>query len=213
MKNRQNIIAKSVMCVLGVLGFSVAAMTAKADPDIIPTFHAINVVGGLNQVTYSVQLTNGERLNSAPAVPEYFTIYDFAGFVAGTNFQPLDWTFVSSPIGYTDPSLLSAVHDNPGIPNLTWEYTGTAPLVGPLDLGLFGASSTYSQLIRGNFSAVALGNDPSDPTQYNQPIGNIGPVAVLATPEAASVALLLPGLLPLGLVLRRRNAARKTALA
>ena len=38
---------------------------------------------------------------------DYFTIYDFGNFLAGSNLQPVGWTFSSSLLG-TTPGLVNS---------------------------------------------------------------------------------------------------------
>ncbi|CAN5597477.1 hypothetical protein BH20VER1_BH20VER1_10080 [soil metagenome] len=83
----------------------------------------------------------------------YFTIYDFAGFVPGSATQPAGWLFSSSLIGVTPPTVLP--NDDPGIFNLTWTYVGTTTLIGPDFLGIFSAVSNTDQLTSANFTARA----------------------------------------------------------
>ncbi|WP_020473339.1 PEP-CTERM sorting domain-containing protein [Zavarzinella formosa] len=87
--------------------------------------------------TYSVELQSKSVLQPG----DYFTIYDFAGRVDGTETQPANFSFSSSPVGPT-PDLLSP-HDDPNVSNLTWTYTGKTVLSGEALLGEFSAVSLY----------------------------------------------------------------------
>lgn len=176
----------------------------KARADIIPEVNSVtsNGSGGFTW-TYSASLTNDETLQRG----NFFTIYDFAGYVSNSNFQPANWVFSSANVGKTPSKVVP--NDNPNIPNLTWTYTGSTIGPGPLDLGLFGADSKYSNLKVGEFAAEAIKYSPGKPGD-GKPVDNVGSVGVptSAIPEAGSLTLLLPGLAPLGLALRKRLARK-----
>ena len=172
-----------------------------ARADIIPEVSTVTPNGANFTWTYTASLTNDETLQSG----NFFTIYDFNGFVPGTNFQPANWVFSSANVGVT-PSKVTP-NDNPSIPNLTWTYTGPNVGPGPVDLGLFGADSTIGTTATGQFAAEAIKYAPGKPGN-GKPVDNIGSVGVPGQmnviPESASLLLLLPGLAPLGLLLRKR---------
>lgn len=175
-----------------------------ARADIIPNLSTVTPNGSNFTWTYTAALTNDETLQSG----NFFTIYDFAGYVSGTNFQPANWVFSSANVGVT-PSRVTPT-DNPSIPNLTWTYTGPNVGPGPVDLGLFGADSTFSNAKLGDFAAEAIKYAPGKPGD-GKPVDNVGstgvPTAHMSViPEASSLLLLLPGLAPLGLLLKRRRA-------
>jgi hypothetical protein len=138
---------------------------------------------------------------------DFFTIYDFAGFVPGTNLQPANWTFSSALTGAV-PSGTTTTVDNPAVPNLTWTYGG-ASRIDDGSLGAFSAISTLGGTT-GDFFAA----------QNTQTITGIGPTPAsnifpISVPAAAPVVVPEPGTLALlgGVVLgafgvrRRRKAA------
>ena len=190
--------AGRVRVLFGMALIALGAGAARAD--IIPDINSVTPNGSNFTWTYDVALTNDETLQSG----NFFTIYDFAGYVPGTNFQPANWVFSSAMTGKT-PSRVSPI-DSPTIPNLTWTYTGSTVGPGPLDLGLFGADSKYSRQIVGMFAAEAIKYAPGKPGD-GKPVDNVGSLAVPTStiPEAGSLTMLLPGLAPLGLALRRRS--------
>lgn len=153
--------------------------------------------------TYDLTLSNNAVLHYG----DYVTIYDFHGLVPGTNFQYAGWMFSSAMIGRTPSRILPI--DSSSYPNLTWTYTGTTPLRGPLDLGLFGADSTSSRIRTTDYVSQVHLNDPGQP-------GNGRPMLLLAfTGDTSSArvpshrwwAMLPLGLLPLGLLLRLRRGS------
>src|SRR6266849_3357610 len=124
----------------GTVGMSLVALGGAAHADIIPHLISVTPDGPNFRWTYEADLTNDERLDLTKN-PAFFTIYDFAGLVPGTNMQPVDWTFSSALLGVTPPKTVP--DDNAGVPNLTWTYTGGIVGPGPLLLGDFSADSIY----------------------------------------------------------------------
>jgi hypothetical protein len=146
---------------------------------------------------------------SAPnTVADYFTIYDFVGFT-GAHSEPAGWAFESLPTGSTDTNVSPT--DNAGIVNLTWYYTGAAPLVGPFTLGGFSATSTFSlPNVQGFFT--------SEDTQSGGAAGTdglttaaIGPITVPTNvPEPATLLLVGTGLASAGFFGRKRVRTKPT---
>ena len=193
--------AKSVTVpalVLGLLLFGLVQSRA----DILPELQSVTRSGKDYRWTYQVDLTSGERLRKG----NYFTIYDFAGFVPGSNFQPANWVFSAAMIGKTPRNF--SVRDNPAIPNLSWTYAGKTKLgPGLMGLGLFGALSVYSSKQQGSFVGVGVRYAPHAHGNGRQ-MFTTGTVEVPAAtiPEANTLLLLLTGLLPMGLLLQKRSA-------
>ncbi len=155
------------------------AVACSARADIIPTLSTVSPTSGVDFTwNYRATLTEDENAVSGGANGgDYFTIYDFGGFVLGTNSQPAGWTFTFSLVGTTPPKVLPT--DDPAIYNLTWHYVGGAGLpaeiAGPTSLGMFSADSTTDLLRQGQFTAEATKN--TDPFART-PIDNIGSIAV-----------------------------------
>ncbi len=174
--------------------------------DIIPVFNVATPVGGGTEFSYTVSIASGSRVNTG----DYFTIYDFKGYIAGSEFAPADWTPSVQLLGITPPSQI--VIDNPSIMNITFKYTGSASLIGPIDPvggpGAFGADSIYSgQNVGGQYSSTTHKQNPGH-ADHNTVQANQGFVVTPSNvPETSSLMLLVPGLVPLGMILRRR--ARK----
>ena len=89
--------------------------------------------------TYSVELQSKAVLKPG----DYFTIFDFAGKIDGTQSQPANFSFSSANVGPT-PSQLSP-NDNPAVSNVTWTYTGKATIAGDTWLGDFSVASVYKR--------------------------------------------------------------------
>ena len=98
--------------------------------------------------TYAIVLPTDSKLQSG----NYFTIYDFHGYVPGGEFSPDGWTFSASNTGPT-PARLRPI-DDPAVANLTWRYTGPTIPSGQIGLGNFWALSTFSNVNSDSFTAI-----------------------------------------------------------
>ncbi|HVK09944.1 MAG TPA: PEP-CTERM sorting domain-containing protein [Gemmataceae bacterium] len=86
--------------------------------------------------TYGVMLTSNSTLQTG----DMFVIYDFAGYLDGSNEQPEGFEFAAMNTGGNPGRTVP--NDNPELPNLVWTYTGETPLIGQIGLGNFSALST-----------------------------------------------------------------------
>ena len=116
-----------------ILGIALA-LCIIASANIIPTSTTITgPVSGLFTWTYDLRLSADQNVNSGTAptinpVPHtnltfagFITIYDFAGYQAGSCAGPAGWTCTAQNLGFT-PDDVSPT-DNPNIVNITWAYT------------------------------------------------------------------------------------------
>src|SRR5580658_5186052 len=85
----------------------------------------------------------------------FFTIYDFAGYIAGSAKLPPGWKVIVQTSGYT-PSTQRPT-DSAKLPNLTFYYAGP-DITGPADLGNFSVGSSFGDSSGGVFSFQALKN-------------------------------------------------------
>jgi len=171
--------------------------------DIIPVFNASTPVGGNTEFSYTAKIADGSRVNTN----DYFTIYDFNGYVAGSEFAPAQWAISVQNVGITPAGQL--LTDNPAVVNLTFTYTGAASIIGPVNpvggIGAFGADSTSAAIkALGQYASQTHKQNPGQP-DHNTLQSNQGFVVTpAAVPETSSLMLLVPGLVPLGIMLRRR---------
>jgi hypothetical protein len=173
--------------------------------DIIPLFSMVTPTVGGATYSYNVEVSAGSRVNTG----DFFTIYDFNGYLAGTAFAPVDWAISEQLVGITPAGQL--IVESASTINLTFTYTGAPTIFGPaFPVGgpdAFGADSKFTiPQVGGQYASQAHKNNPGLPDD-NTFQSNQGFVVTPSIPESSSLALLLPGLVPLGIILRRR--ARK----
>src|SRR5437868_11188677 len=105
------------------------ATAGSAGAGIIPASVTVTPEAGNFRWTYAIVLPTDMKLQAG----DYFTIYDFAGLVTGSQSSPDGWTFSPSKFGPT-PDRLNP-QDDPTIDNLTWKYTGPTIPTGQVGLG------------------------------------------------------------------------------
>ena len=185
------------LAVLG--GLCLAAPSARAG--LIPTLVTVYPnADGTFRWTYAVTVTSDVNVNNG----DYFTIYDFAGGIAGSDVEPANWALSFQNLGKT-PSQTNP-NDDPAIPNYTWSYAGDTPISGQTGLGNFSIVSKYGSPADSDFTS-ATHREIDGKSEHNITTTNV-PVAA-ASPEPATLALFGIGLPAVGAfkLLRRRRAA------
>jgi hypothetical protein len=186
---------------LGLFAAAILAPGTRADiiPSITTATDVTPVGGGNFSWNYSATLTQDENVMGH----DFFTIYDFAGYVPGGNTQPAGWTFSAALIGITPGKVTPT--DNPHLFNLTWTYTGSTQ-VGPEALGIFSAVSHTNLAKSGEFASEATKNSGD---LAGTKVDNIGNVAV-PIPEMSALMPMI-GVVGFGVIglalscLRRRR--------
>jgi len=181
--------AKAVLCsAIGSLAF--LALGGEVRANTIQVF-LDSVTGSPGNVTYTyrAELTGNSQVQTG----DFFTVYDFDGFIAGTQnssggFNPtLTSQSGTQLLGIN--AVLTAPNDDATVPNLTWQYTGSTITTNGV-LGLFSARSIYN--------TATLDNYTSEDHQFNTtlntyvPAGNVSTVTVPAERGGQTFPLPLP---------------------
>ncbi len=179
----------------------------SASAGLVPVQVSVTPDAGMYRYTYAIVLPTDAVLRPG----DYFTIYDFDGFVPGSNVADgtpysADWVFASPMSGPTPAGVLPT--DDPGIENLTWAYDG--PVIGIdawVGLGNFWAVSPFPNTTQSFFTA-STGTTTGEvdrnitPTTVPVPTAPTHTTVPPGVPEPATI--LLAGLgLPLVASVRR----------
>ncbi|HSQ58700.1 MAG TPA: PEP-CTERM sorting domain-containing protein [Gemmata sp.] len=172
------------------------AVAAPARAGLLPVSVSIQPEAGNFRWTYSVVLPTDMKLQAG----NYFTIYDFGSYVAGSasvsspfpdSTAASFWTVSTSNSGPTPDKLNPG--DDPNVANLTWTYNGPSIDSGKVTLGNFSAVSQFDQTQNSFFTATnprsADGVIDSNITETITPIGSNGPGSPPGVPEPATLAL------------------------
>ena len=172
-------------------------LTAQfAAAGVLPLNVTVAQEGANYRYSYDAVLTSDSVLRQG----DYFTIFDFAGFVPGSQAAPVGFDFSSEYVGPTPPKV-DAV-DSPMLPNLTWTFVGHEQVVGQSFFASFSAVSTYSGTRTGDFSAQT--HTQSDGTLESNITETSTPVPC-HVPEPATWALFMLAA-PAAWVVRRKLA-------
>jgi hypothetical protein len=188
----RNVIARLLFTAAVALGVSVTP--AKAG--LLPVSVTVQPEAGNFSWTYSVVLPTNVQLQAG----DYFTVYDFSGYVPGTATvtsaypsaaNAANWS-VAASLTPQIPAHLNPV-DNTTIPSLTWTYNGpTINPAGQVTLGNFSAISMYKASTTGYFTATSTvttnGQTDANITETLIPTGSSAG-APPGVPEPTTLAL------------------------
>ncbi len=195
----------------GLLLAAFAGQSAAAG--LLPVNVTVTPEAGNFRWTYAIVLPTDMKLQSG----NFFTVYDFNGYVPNSADAPAGWALSVSKLGPT-PDRLNP-QDDPMQDNLTWKYTGPTIESGQIGLGNFWALSKLSNQGDSFLTASTLrtsdGKSDNNITSTVVPVGatDLPPVDVPPTVTPPGVpeptTLLMAGLgLPLvGLARRLRRKA------
>jgi hypothetical protein len=187
----------ALLAIVGLLAWS----TGTASGSLLPSGWTVTPESGRFRWSYAIVLPTDSQLKTG----DYFTIYDFGGFVPGTAVAPTaDWQFTTQDTGPTAPHVLPV--DDPAKPNLNWKYTGPTINTGQIGLGNFMATSLFEDRTESFFAArthrASDGKIDTNITFVEVPVPGNG---LPGLPEPATLALAALGLPLFGLVRLRRK--------
>jgi hypothetical protein len=200
----------------GKVGFAAAVLTGLG---------LLALGGGQARAGFTVTLDSGSPTGSGPftysytaSIPDgdqinpgnFFRIYDFAGYVAGTVTAPAGWVATTNntdPV--PPPSVILSHGDDPTVPNLTFTYNGTSPIVGATSISGFTAQSTFP--LQGAIKDFVGRDTKSTGPTAGSAVDSVGDIRVPGVPEPSAVVSVSIGLALLGLGCAARSRRQPPA--
>ncbi len=186
--------------VLAIFSLCLFGTVKTARAGLLPVNVSILPEGQNYRWTYNIVLPTDSQLRAG----DYFTVYDFGGLIADSNFQPANWTFTTAG---TIPTGVSP-NDNPDLPNLTWLYSGPTIATGQTGLGNFWAISEFNTPTDSHFTATTHrttdGRVDTNITDTTVPVPT-GPSEPNLVPEPTMLVMVGMGLPLFGIFAYRRR--------
>jgi hypothetical protein len=187
----------SLLCLLAL------TLCTVAMANIIPTNTGVTHTGTNYTWAYGLTVAADQNINSG-TVPSsnpvsnmdmgpggFVTLYDFAGYVAGSCVSAPGWTCTAQFVGFTPSNVVPP--DSASVINLTWVNTSGTTVDGPATVAGFSAESIYGLPTAITFTSRGWRNQGPQAGSITDNIGlTTGPTA---TPEPSTLALLGSGLL------------------
>jgi len=192
--------------VLGGLGLLSAGL-GEARAAFTVTLVSTAPSGPNTQFNFSAAIAPEDTLTAG----DFFRIYDFAGYVAGSITAPAGWTGSTALVNPTPPPDVILGHgDDPALTNLIYTYNG-APVAGPLTIAGFSAVSTLNNLIvtKDFVGRVTKGTGAT----AGSPVDSVGDIRVPGVPEPTSLVSGSIGVILFGVVYACRHRQKIRAAA
>jgi hypothetical protein len=172
---------------LAVATWAVLSIVASTASAMQPTVVRIEKNSdGTYTYVFKIRIDDGITVESGATAPDpdFFTIFNFDGFVPDSSQSPAGWSFSTSTNGVTPlrgGKALVNPEDIEGIPNLTWSRTGAA-LKGPLEITGFSARTKTAGTMVGEYG-VQVTRAPGTVDQKDRKEAKEARIGSITTPD------------------------------